>query len=443
MKSLKSIMMMGFMLLIVILSKPVMAVELNRFTDVPSFSIVIGDNMYTLEYANDSKNLNQITSALAKNQGDIFIKTDDSGWIKNSTGKQVNKDSVNVLTIKYNNGKEIGRTVTAPVKDTSGISLTSKAHEIRFISAITKTGETTATFKYRVFDENGIDITKAVPVPDIKGFATSDSSVILDPLSNTGTIIFESSSHIDSEYSVLLIISENISIGLSSKAPAPFVDNDYAKTIAEFRLFNAQLPISKIEFEKKELTKTSNTTATFKYKVKNTNGIDITKAIKASQLVGNSIITSLDPSTGTGTITYAFSDTNEKITLTLRDSVTGITASSTFNAVNSKIDKITILSTKIGFNNEKTNKIGYVTYDMFDQYGKCVKYEPIANNVTFKSEIGTITRITPGTLEFKLNANVDASTLTKVIITATDSTSGISTSATLTVVKNSGLIISQ
>ncbi|MBZ9626147.1 hypothetical protein G9F71_025410 [Clostridium sp. FP2] len=71
-------------------------------------------------------------------------------------------------------------------------------------------------------------------------------------------------------------------------------------------------------------------------------------------------------SVGTGTITYAFSDTNKKIILILRDNVTGITASSTFNAVNSKIDKITILSSKIGFNNEKTNTIGYVTYDIFD-----------------------------------------------------------------------------
>ncbi|MBU3156483.1 hypothetical protein LL038_14960 [Clostridium estertheticum] len=43
---------------------------------------------------------------------------------------------------------------------------------IQFTSAITKTGETTAILKYRVLDENGIDITKTVS--DMEGSATSD-----------------------------------------------------------------------------------------------------------------------------------------------------------------------------------------------------------------------------------------------------------------------------
>ena len=187
MKDFKKIMVMGFMLLIVMLSKPVMALGLDSFTNVPNFSVVIGDNMYTLEYANDPTNARLISDTVVKNKSEIFIKSDDSGWIKNSDGTKASKDAVDISTIKYNNGKEIGSTVDAPVKDTSGIPVTLKAREIlQFTSAITKTGETTATFKYRVLNEYGIDITKTVL--DIEGSATSYSSVIIDPLSGTGTI---------------------------------------------------------------------------------------------------------------------------------------------------------------------------------------------------------------------------------------------------------------
>ncbi|MBX4258851.1 hypothetical protein KTC96_14200 [Clostridium estertheticum] len=49
-------MMMGFVLLIAMLSRSVMAMGLSGFSDVKNFSVVIGDNMYTLEYANELNN---------------------------------------------------------------------------------------------------------------------------------------------------------------------------------------------------------------------------------------------------------------------------------------------------------------------------------------------------------------------------------------------------
>ena len=88
MKDFKKIMVMGFMLLIVMLSKPVMALGLDSFTNVPNFSVVIGDNMYTLEYANDPTNARLISDTVVKNKSEIFIKSDDSGWIKNSEDRK-------------------------------------------------------------------------------------------------------------------------------------------------------------------------------------------------------------------------------------------------------------------------------------------------------------------------------------------------------------------
>ncbi|MBU3178584.1 hypothetical protein KPL47_19905 [Clostridium estertheticum] len=383
--------------------------------------------MYTLNYANDPTNASLISDAVVKNKGDIFIKNDETGWIKNSDGKQVNKDSVDISTIKYNNGQGIGSTLSTPVKETSGIPVTLKAMKIiQFTSAITKTGETTAIFKYRVLDEYGIDITKTVS--DMEGFATSDSSVTIDPLSNTGTITFESSAHIDKDYMVLLGIKNKGAIGLSSKAAAPI--NSTPTEIAQGNIADAQAqaasPISEFVFVTKELTKTSDTTATFKYEVINKNGRDITQVIPASQLVGNSIITSLDPSTGTGTITYKFSDTNEKITLTLSDTITGATTSSIFNTVNSKIDKIKVISTKIGTQGGNA----YALYSVYDQYGNDVTN---GTNVTFSCNIAQV-KANKGVLTITPNAGIDFSTISSLVINGYDLKSGVSTSATLAAV---------
>ncbi|MCB2308366.1 hypothetical protein LGL08_07515 [Clostridium estertheticum] len=427
MKNFKKIMMMGFMLLIVMLSKSVMALGLDSFTNVQNFSVVIGDSMYTLDYANNPTNARLISDAVVKNKGEIFIKSDDSGWIKNSDGTKASKDAVDISTIKYNNGKKIGSTVDAPVKDTSGIPVTLKAREIlQFTSAITKTGETTATFKYRVLNEYGIDITKTVL--DIEGSATSYSSVIIDPLSGTGTITFETSAYIDKDYMVVLSTGKNLMIMLSSKASAPI--NSTPEEIAHDTQIQAAAPISEFRFDTKELTKTSDTTAIFKYHVINKNGSDITQAIPASQLVGNSIITSLDPSTGTGTITYPFSDTNEKITLTLTDTITGVTTSSILDTISSKIDKIKITSTKIGISGNK----GYALYSVYDQYGKDVTYAALGDNVSFSCNIAQV-KANNGVLTITANAGIDFSTISSLVINGYDLKSGVSTSVTLATIQ--------
>ncbi|MBU3199895.1 hypothetical protein LL037_07705 [Clostridium estertheticum] len=427
MKNFKKIMMMGFMLLIVMLSKSVMALGLDSFTNVQNFSVVIGDSMYNLDYANNPTNARLISDAVVKNKGEIFIKSDDSGWIKNSDGTKASKDAVDISTIKYNNGKEIGSTVDAPVKDTSGIPVTLKAREIlQFTSAITKTGETTATFKYRVLNEYGIDITKTVL--DIEGSATSYSSVIIDPLSGTGTITFETSAYIDKDYMVVLSTGKNLMIMLSSKASAPI--NSTPEEIAHDTQIKAAAPISEFRFDTKELTKTSDTTAIFKYQVINKNGSDITQAIPASQLVGNSIITSLDPSTGTGTITYPFSDTNEKITLTLTDTITGVTTSSILDTISSKIDKIKITSTKIGISGNK----GYALYSVYDQYGKDVTYAALGDNVSFSCNIAQV-KANNGVLTITANVGIDFSTISSLVINGYDLKSGVSTSVTLATIQ--------
>ncbi|MPQ33299.1 hypothetical protein E4V42_17905 [Clostridium estertheticum] len=194
MKNFKKIITMGFVLLIVMLSKPVMAVGIGSFADVPNFSVVIGDSIYTLEYANDLNNASLINEAVVKNKGDIFIKTDDNGWIKNSNGTQVSKESVNISTIKYNNGQEV----------VSSVPVTSKVTQIQVNKALTKNGTNTATFTYKILDQTGLDITKTIPASQINAIASVSSTVVLDPLTATGTITYNSIADIGTSINVTL-----------------------------------------------------------------------------------------------------------------------------------------------------------------------------------------------------------------------------------------------
>ena len=99
----------GFLVLTLILtmlSISASAVELDKYS-VPDFSIMIGNNLYTLDYANDQNKEVEIAKAITENIGDIYIKTSGSDWINNSTGKVVEMSIINKLDVKTFNGVEV------------------------------------------------------------------------------------------------------------------------------------------------------------------------------------------------------------------------------------------------------------------------------------------------------------------------------------------------
>ncbi|MCB2354964.1 hypothetical protein [Clostridium estertheticum] len=403
MKKFKGIMMMGFVLLTVTLSKPVMAMGLSSFTDVPDFAVVIGDSMYTLDYANNLNNVSLINDAIIKNKGDVFIKTDDTGWIKNSNGTQVNKDSVNISTIRYNNGQAIVASVPA----------TSNVTKIQIDPIITKTGTNTATFTYKILDQNGLDITKTIPASDIYGSVSVGSTIVVDPTTGIGTITFNSSYDISKSIIITLVNKTGVT---GTSAPSK---------IAGFSI-------------NPTTTKTGMYTATFKYSVFNSANEDITKTVPASQLTATSADKSsivLDPLTSTGTITYNTTTSNmgTSINITLKDLLTGITASSVMVAPvvktdASKVDKIIVTSTILAVSGNN----GYASFTIYDQYGNDVTNTSLGNNVTFQSNIGQV-QTNKGLLTITANAGIDLSTIRSVVITGFDSVSKVTTSATLTV----------
>ncbi|MBX4264106.1 hypothetical protein [Clostridium estertheticum] len=310
MKNLKKIMIMGFVLLIVTISKPVMALELGSFTDVPNFSVVIGDSMYTLEYANDLNNASLINEAVVKNKGDIFIKTDDNGWIKNSNGTLVSKGSVDISTVKYNNGQKI----------VASVPVTSNVTKIQVNPNIKNTGTNTATFTYKILDQTGLDITKIILASQINAIASVSSTVVLDPLTATGTITYNS----------ITDIGTSINVTLTDKINGATI-----------------------------------------------NVVMLTPIVKTDA---------------------------------------------------PKVNKIIVTSTEL----RTSGGIGYALYSIYDQYGNDVTNTPLGTKVTFSSNIGQVIS-SNGSLTITANAGIKYSMLNSVAITGSDSITGVSMTATLSV----------
>jgi hypothetical protein len=218
-------------------------------------------------------------------------------------------------------------------------------------------------------------------------------------------------------------------------------------------------------------TKTGATTATFKYQLLDKTGTDITQSIPVSQIsavASINALVSLNPLKGIGTITFKSpSDIDKPIIITLVDLESGIvvsldstsssgassasgspipsTSGTSSKSTDSKVSKITINSTKIGFDvpNSENLKIGYATFIVYDQYGNDITASNLTKNLTFKTDVGIITIVTEGTIRIALHPNINPTTLTKVIITGSDQDTGVSTSATITVIPHAMDIISQ
>lgn len=74
-------------------------------TAMPSGTVVIGSNAFSLDYANDAKNENEISSAIVAG-GDVYVKTYDNTWVNNSTSVTINANILPSVTYKSSTGIE-------------------------------------------------------------------------------------------------------------------------------------------------------------------------------------------------------------------------------------------------------------------------------------------------------------------------------------------------
>ena len=98
-----------------------------------------------------------------------------------------------------------------------------------------------------------------------------------------------------------------------------------------------------------------------------------------------------------------------------------------------KIAKISITTPVISYSNTDEDPIGHATYVIYDQYGNDVTTgSPLNNNLTFKSQVGIATG-NNGLLTVRDLKGAYLKQIGTVIITIEDTTTGVSTSATLRV----------
>lgn len=101
---------------------------------------------------------------------------------------------------------------------------------------------------------------------------------------------------------------------------------------------------------------------------------------------------------------------------------------STVAVSSQKVAKLNITSTKLSLTSKN---IGYATYKVLDQYENDISSSSLANSLTFQSGVGTVTSnkglliVDPG------EGGQNLIQFASVVITGYDSTSGVSTSATL------------
>ena len=74
-------------------------------TSMPSGTVVIGNKAFDLGYANDPKNINEITAAIVAG-GEVYVKGFDATWINNTTFKAISPSVIPSVTYKNSAGIE-------------------------------------------------------------------------------------------------------------------------------------------------------------------------------------------------------------------------------------------------------------------------------------------------------------------------------------------------
>lgn len=240
------------------------------------------------------------------------------------TNNATNISDINILGSAQEIPNEMVSEVIGMPTNSTPIS-TSTIDKIEFSSNyLIKTGVDSATFKYRILDQYGKDITDMIPASELAAVTSVSSTIRLNPAFGTGTVIFSSSSN----------TYKQINITLADKATGK-LSMVNAEVVQSTNNTSDILGIAKIDFMSNNLTKTGENSAIFKYRILNKNYADITKSIPFSQIsviVSSKVSVVLEPLSGTGTITYNASSNIEKpITVTLVDNLTGIKATAEFD----------------------------------------------------------------------------------------------------------------
>lgn len=145
-------------------------VEGNTATEVviPEFSVVIGNSVYDLNFANDIKNKVLISKAIVDNKGMVYIQTVKGTWINNETGTPVAVNVIDKAIITLSNAiSELNSELN--FSKTNNNEFTLKIPQVVKVYGV----DSGLIFDKQVFDSLKVDMIKPTSIIKIAEFVNS------------------------------------------------------------------------------------------------------------------------------------------------------------------------------------------------------------------------------------------------------------------------------
>ncbi|MBZ9636598.1 S-layer homology domain-containing protein [Clostridium sp. FP1] len=193
----------------------------SAFAAMANGTVVIGNKAFDLAYANDAKNLTEITNAIIAG-GAVYVKDFQGNWIDNTTGLVVNVGVIPAVVYKNAAGietnfdaKDTDIVTTASVTTVNAIN--AKTLEVKFNKSVDAI-DAAITTKYAVA---GMDITKAVVSEDGKTVTlttktelkVSNAKVTVSPIKTKSNVTV-----LTAEFNTLLTFADTTSATVKSVA---------------------------------------------------------------------------------------------------------------------------------------------------------------------------------------------------------------------------------
>ncbi len=294
--------------------------------------------------------------------------------------------------------------------------------------SLTSSGTNTATFRYNVI--NFIDdITAKIPASQIEAFSIPGSELTLDPATGIGTI---ASDTLDTDQLIKTTLRDKLT-GVTA------VLNTFGLKPVPASQVTTPSAICRVDFVSSDLVKTETGTATFQYKLLDHYYTNITKTIPSEQLKATALINStradvsLEPETGTGTITYDFSDHDEQVLVTLTHQK-GMEISAVLNLHSPSEDSDNntekdLEIAQISF--VPTNKIAsdtstHLQYQIFNKKGENITTKIPASELSTSSSVNSMITLKPSDRSLYITHNVHDSDKT-ILVSLEDKATGVKT----------------
>ncbi|KLU64300.1 N-acetylmuramoyl-L-alanine amidase LytC precursor [Desulfosporosinus acididurans] len=262
------------------------------------------------------------------------------GTITYNSSSDVDKP-ITITLVDLNTGRVVSYDSSSADAAANGNTIIGNRRTLS-LSNFSKTGATTATFKFQVLDENGKDITSTVPAAQLSAVASVSSSITLDPSKGLGTITYNSSSDTNKPIITLvdLITGRVVSLDTSSStgpssSPAP-ANNSTSGNPSPSQYSDQK--VSKITINSTKLATTpadgNNTVGYATYIVTDQYGADITNTYLANNIQFTSNVGTITARNGLIQLRF-FSNINPlsltNVTITGVDSNSNVTTTATLS----------------------------------------------------------------------------------------------------------------